>query len=74
MIYLGHNLINSPAPNFEDDMICTICNIRLEPNLNEDINCKFHLVKNFTLNVAAGEIFKFYNLTCEEQQIKNLLE
>lgn len=69
IIYLGHKLISAPMINYPDDMVCLLCKVRLEPKLDKR---SYRLVFNYSFNIG-GTICN-YDLTCEKQQIKNLLE
>lgn len=69
--YLGHKLTPAPVQNFENDLVCINCLIRLELAKNKT---EYYLIKDYIPNVKAGEITRNYNLSCEEQIIKNLLE
>lgn len=72
--FLGHKLVNSPMLNYKNDLVCIICNVRLEhfPTTIES----YSLITNFNeAKFNAGDIGENnYSLSCEEQQIKNLLE
>jgi hypothetical protein len=70
--YLNHELISAATSNHLNDMICINCSVRLErirnrydKSLTYDLIIGIHLTDVGILN---------YRLTCEEQQIKNLLE
>ncbi len=73
--YLGHKLISSPAPNYPNDLVCEICKLRLEPLDCHGEYIQYRSIIKYKPDVSAGEEDNTnYNLTCEEQQIKNLLE
>lgn len=62
--YLGHNFnIKLQNKQYPDDFICSICKIRIDY-----INNTYNEVSD-TVFISVDEI-----LTCEEKQIKNLLE
>lgn len=67
--YLNHNLIMSPVGGYISDLVCTNCGVRLEPVIKNNIR-SYDLITGINFNKAKS----FYNLTCEEQIIKNLLE
>lgn len=69
--FLNHKLINSPAPNFPNDLVCINCSVRLEQVIHLE---EYNLVLDYIFDIDAGTVYKNYNLSCEEQQIKNLLE
>ncbi len=82
---LGHNFVNAGSIRFINDFICKNCNVRIiivDENSNEEtkrtFDEKFNLIVGYIDDNPGNEgdipDEKKYNLTCEEQQIKNLLE
>jgi hypothetical protein len=70
--YLNHELISASLPNHPNDIICINCNVRLEQIINRyDKILRYDLIS--AINFREVGIIN-YRLTCEEQQIKNLLE
>lgn len=67
--YLNHKLMSAQILNFEEDLVCINCRVRLGPK----IDGTYFIVENYIPNVSGAELLDC-NITCEEQQIKNLLE
>lgn len=70
---IGHDFTHAKSPTYHDDFICKVCRVRIHNNSNEGL---IHEVIGYVDDQNPGEIpyEEIYTLTCEEQQIKNLLE
>lgn len=69
---LTHNFINAGSKINTRDVICATCNVRV--SLSDDGNWCYLIIGYVDDNIVGTGGVGWYLLTCEEQQIKNLLE
>ena len=67
-----HNFINAKSEKHKNDFICSTCKVRVYIGTSYD---KLAEVINYFNDDNDGEVVDtYYQLSCKEQQIKNLLE